>query len=685
MIREFDIRKATVFCLHSYTEVATLKACTKTHTSLVRSRFRATLVVAAASALVLPHGVAHATTSDTIEHFLSMSLEDLMQVQVSTLAKKPQSLQRMPASAYVLGHEDIKRSGATNIPDLLRLIPGVHVAAQNAHTWAISIRGQSDVYSNRLLVMVDGRTVYSWPISGTYWHSVDVPILAIDRIEVVRGPGGAIWGANAVNGVINIVTKTADAADGWQVFAGVGSLEQHIAETAFSSRIGNDGPAYRVYLKSRERDNFKDAYTHDGSQAQQAGFRLDGEAGRLNYTVQGDIATRQINSEKWFPSNTPYEENSRSHNILGDVSLHDSNGTWRVKSYYDFFKAEIPVISETKLFDIEATRLWHGNPKHEILAGVGARWTKNTLVSGTGMTFPQATESAWLLSAFWQHEYHLTPTLSFTYGAKVEQNHYIDDTDLQPNVRVAWMPNDKTTVWGAASQAVRNPNRKDREMVLIIPLAPSYDAHILGNPDLKTEKLTAYEFGVRHHFSEPWSVDLSLFQHRYEHSIENFTDGDINNTLWRIRTVNSTEYRTQGLEFSTTWEQERWTLQGGYSFMTVSPDGNQINLWKKSPQHLGMLRVGYQPNDDVTLDAWGRYTGTTRGFNSMDAVFQTKIDPYWGLDLRAAWKVTPKVELALIGRDLLTPEHFEMESRGGWRLVGRTPQSVMATLSYQWN
>ncbi|WP_027390755.1 TonB-dependent receptor plug domain-containing protein [Chrysiogenes arsenatis] len=672
-----------------------MKTHTHIHTLSARSRFRlrAALAVAAASLLIVPHGVAHATTSDTIEHFLSMSLEDLMQVQVSALAKKPQSLQQMPASAYVLGREDIKRSGATNIPDLLRLIPGVHVAAQNAHTWAISIRGQSDVYSNRLLVMVDGRTVYSWPISGTYWHSVDVPILAIDRIEVVRGPGGAIWGANAVNGVINIVTKAANAEDGWQVFAGVGSLNKHVAETAFSDRIGVDGPAYRVYLKSRERGNFQDAYTDDGLQAQQAGFRVDGESGRLNYTVQGDMAAQQIHSERWVPLNTPYKENARSHNILGDVSLHDSNGTWRVKSYYDFFKAEVPVVSETKLFDIEATRLWHGSPKHEILMGVGARWTENTLQSGGGMSFQEPTEAAWLLSAFWQHEYRLTPALSFTYGAKVEQNDYIDETDLQPNVRVAWMPSDSTTFWGAASQAVRNPNRKDREMVLVVPLnmppgEPPMDAHILGSLNLKTEKLTAYELGVRHRISEPWSIDVSVFEHRYKNSIENLVgmavpDGS-GGVIWRISTGNVDAYRTRGFEMSSEWAKENWIFQGGYSFLNISPD-NEVNLWKRSPQHLGLLRVGYQPTDTITLDAWGRYYGKTKGFSPMDAILQTNIDPYWGLDLRAAWKVTPKVELALTGRDLLTPKHLEMESRGGWRLVGRTPQSVMATLSYQWD
>lgn len=605
-----------------------------------------------------------------------MDVEELMNIKVTSVSKKEQSLAHAAAAVFVINQEDIRRSGATNIPDLLRMAPGVNVEQIDANAWAISIRGFNSRYSNKVLVLIDGRTVYTPSFSGVFWEHLDLPLEDIDRIEVIRGPGATVWGANAVNGVISIFTKSSKDTQGGLVSAGGGSHLNALGLVRYGGRAGKRG-TYRVYGKYFSIGN---SAMPDGSSATDhwtrasAGFRSDWTLSpHDSLTVQGDLFANQANQTRTnsFLGMLGDRIFTESLDAAGGNLLlrwnHDLAGGSHTsfQAYYDTYRRTDTGVPQTlKTFDLDFQHRLSSGDRHDIVWGVGYRTSNSALAPGYAIGFSPPSKTDKLYSGFLQDEFRASDSLWFTIGCKLEHNPYTG-VEVEPSLRLAWSPPlGRQTIWAAASRAIRQPSRVDtalRTEVQRIPLSPDVVQvlRLYGNPGIEAEELWDYEVGYRSELTRTLSLDISTFLSVY-HRLNTVEPQPLvviagSPTEFEIPLLfgNKGNAVTYGGEISLRWNaSSRWRISQGYAYLHASlrrdPSSRSLSdyptLATGFPQNMFQLRSSIRLSPRTDFDQSLYYTARLPGGD---------VPGHARLDLRFARRVGEETELSIIGQNLL--------------------------------
>ncbi|MBW8782431.1 MAG: TonB-dependent receptor [Verrucomicrobia bacterium] len=622
-------------------------------------RVRLHLGVAAATALLASHLDAQTQTAS----FADLSIEELMNETVTSVSKKEQSLFDTPAAVAVLSNDDLRRSGATTIPDALRLVPGMDVGAVNSRESAVSARGFNGVFANKLLVLVDGRAVYTSLFGGVYWDLEQTMLEDVDRIEVIRGPGATVWGANAVNGVINVVTRSARDTQGTLLYAGGGNVHQEMAGGRYGGRLG-ENTYYRVFAGYQANDDTPLANGQSANDhwfGRQGGFRLDHYPDPdTHLTWQADATDTRATDSEGYNVNTLGRWTRR---------FSDRSGL-EVQAYYDrLYRDEdnrSRPLSDT--FDLSAHHTFGLGPRHDVIWGVGYRFIGNHIEQTTPLNPIQDGDfQRQLFNIFVQDEFKLVPDrLTLTAGLKVEHNDYTG-FEFQPNLRLTFKPTKDQTLWAAISRAVRTPDSVDGRNTLGVvvgapvvgPGAGLYAPEVVGNSALKSEVLWAYEMGYRIMPVKRVSIDLAVFYNDYSDLItfgetSTFVPGIPVGTLV-IPWGNSLEGQTYGGEVAVTVSPtESWRLIAGYSLMfqqIYGPAAASRALAARPPAQQFTLRSAHDLTKRANLEVQFRYVDPIDG-----------VPAYFTADIRLAYRLTDRLELSLVGQNLLDDRHPEQAS-----------------------
>jgi len=625
--------------------------------------------------LLLP-GVSHATPEMNPGDLLSMSLEQLSNIEVTSVSKKAEKASEAAAAIYVISQDDIRRSGATSIPEVLRVVPGLSVAQSGSHGWAISSRGSSDQFSNKLLVLIDGRSVYTPLFSGVYWDVQDTMMQDIERIEVIRGPGATLWGANAVNGVINIITKDAKNTVGGLASTSFGNQEKALVGTRYGAKIG-DGSYARVYAKYDDRHENRLASNlgaNDQWNKSQGGFRADMTAKNGDkVTFQGDVYRAGESSTAYLPNliAPPYltptkdRELLRGANVLGrwnHTYSKESNVT--LQMYVDNTQRDkIGGHDERNTFDFDFQHAWTPHERHEVVWGTGYRLVRDNSRGTQYLNLMKTQRSDNLYSAFVQDKIALLPESVFlTLGSKFEHNNYTG-VEVQPSARMTWLVDNKQTLWSSVSRAVRTPNRAEDDINLVLgafpPSGPLGYLTRVGDRSTESETMTAYEAGYRIQATQKLSFDLSTFYNDYD----NLTVGRLGTAyaspygylLIPVYPQNTDKARSYGFELASNWQATSYLdFSAGYSFLDLKFDQTDafgFSFAGKSPEQQFNIRSTLQLPHNVEINNALYYVDC---LNST-----TPIPQYVRFDTRIAWKATDNLELSLVGQNLLDDSHPE--------------------------
>ncbi len=629
------------------------------------------------------------------------SLEELLGMEITSVAKKPQRLSHAAAAVHVITSEDIRRSGLSSVPELLRMVPGLHVARIDAGKWAISSRGFNGIRANKLLVLMDGRTLYTPLFSGVYWDVQDTPLEDIERIEVIRGPGGALWGANAVNGVINIITRHSRETQGTLISARAGG-EEKAATLRQGGALGEDG-WLRAYAKTKALDNFEDngpTAAHDAWDIQQAGFRGDW---RLNprdaLTVQGDIyqgkADQTIGSLADLHSATeflPDTADLRGGNLLMRWQRKlSSDSEWELQTYFDHTERRENILEQRiDTFDVDFHHRFALSESQEITWGLGYRFIQDDIDNSFTVSFTPDRRDQHLYSAFIQDEISLRRDLMLTLGSKFEHNDFTG-FEVQPNARLLWQASQAHSLWGAVSRAVHTPSRSDLDIRINVaafsspfvdpdgpgPLPPGTPTllSIFGNPDLDSEEVIAFELGWRGSLRQDLSVDLAGFYNLYDRlydtqrELRYETSPPPSHMLIASNISSRMEGNSYGLELSANWQPiPQWRLTAGYAWqqldMRTDPAGaDPVKVREReagNPQQQLQLRSLWNIRHDLELDLALYYV------DAIDAISPGAFVPipaYTRLDLRLGWHPTKDLQLSIGGQNLLDDKHPEFVTR----------------------
>jgi len=619
-----------------------------------------------------------------------LSIEELMNLDVTSVSKQPEPYGRAPAAIQVITQNEIRRAGASSIPEALRLADNLNVAQVNSHDWAISARGFNTALGNKLLVMIDGRTVYSPLFSGVFWNVQDYLLEDVDRIEVISGPGGTLWGANAVNGVINISSKNAKDTQGLYLEAGGGGPElKGFTGVRYGGTLGSD-VYFRAYGKYFDRGNEKFDDGNDASDSwsmRQGGFRIDSYAYPGNVlTVQGDLYGSDLNIAAGGEGRTS------GGNVLGrwsHVISNDSNTSLQV--YYDrthlvdpitnqFATAEI-LTDDLDTYDVDFQHHIRLNPRNRIAWGLGFRFTHDVVDPARNLTFLPTTLNRNLYSGFMQDEVMLNKNLFLTLGTKLEHNDYTG-FEWEPSARLQWNIAADQMLWSAVSRAVRTPSRIDSDLREPNPVTTI----LAGDSGFKSETLIAYEMGYRARLGSTASASLSTFYNDYTgvRSL-NFTPG----TIVPLYFTNDLTGDTYGAELSADYQVlERWRLHGGYDLLQenirVKPGGfdlsNALNE-TEDPQQQFFLRSSFDLPRNFELDSALRWVDKLIANNNG---LPATVPSYFELDVHLGWHPMPKLELAIVGQNLLHNHHPEYGVPIAIPNREEIQRSVYGRVSYGW-
>lgn len=612
-----------------------------------------------------------------------LSLEDLGKISVTSVSRKSESLSTAAAAVHVITQDDVRRFGVVSLPEALRMTPGLEVARANSRQWAISARGFNGTFVNKLLVLMDGRTLYTPLFSGVFWEETDAVLEDLDRIEVIRGPGATQWGANAVNGVINFITKSAKETQGTLISGGGGLEERAFGTVRYGGRITSN-VFYRVYGKYSNHDEFTST---DGEGAadnwwmSQGGFRLDWEAAERNrLTLQGDYYSGDLNSQirRHLPPPFGFAEKSQGKaeggNILGRWT-HDfsADSEMSVQMYFDRTDREFGIGREIRdTFDVDAQHRFQMGFRHEVVWGAGYRFSVDDITGSPEFMVNDPSVGLQLVSAFVQDELTLVPDrLRLTLGTKVE-HHDFSGFEFQPSARLAWMPDSRQTLWGSVSRAVRTPSRLERDLtfyadpprqIVLLPLPALFP--VSGDRRLDSEELIAYEIGYRVQLHPRLSLDWTGFYNVYDRLRDAMRLGaelqlsPSNQPYLVVPFVvnNNLSGEAYGTEVASRWQPlDFWRLRAGYTFLRLNLDtGNPKPAPGESdaggsPQHQFFL---WSDLDLGSRVEWGL------GLRHVSSLSFQNIPAYTELDARLAWKPTRNCELSLVGRNLLDSHHRE--------------------------
>lgn len=640
---------------------------------------------------------AQATTTPPANDLFDASVEELLRtkVTVTSVSKREEDLFKAASAVYVITAEDIRRSGLTSLPELLRLAPGMNVGQITSQKWAVTARGFNGISSDKLLVLVDGRTIYTAFFGGVHWEVQDYPLEDIERIEVIRGPGGTLWGANAVNGVVNIISKKSSNTQGTLVTGLGGTYDRAMGLARHGGKL-SENTTYRVYAKYFKRDQFVHS---DGSGWQDewdiksGGFQTDGKVGNDSWMMQGKKYSGGGLSPGTTPSLPETLEVLDTHSFRGQHLL----GTWAhplktgsdlsFKAFYDETDRQTrPIYSENRyIWDFEAQHHYTLFPRQDIVWGLGARATSGKV--GTTPSYPdidpiERIESTY--NFFIQDQIAIKKDFNITLGTKVEKNVFTG-YEIQPSGRFAWTPNPENTVWGSISHAVRVPTRLLRDLgyyslvttpagtdVDGVPLPLPLKTKYLPNKTMDSERLVAFELGHRMQPTKTLFSDLTIFYNVYQDVYGIQTAGDISVMVdpdgvyfleYPLTSANGVNAKSVGLEWFADWQAcENWRLKAGYSFLNIqakskNPFDTFLDAyWEASgPRNQFQLHSDWDFAKNMSFGAWLYYVDDLKEVPGV----VLKTPSYVRGDLRLAWKPAKDFLVELVGQNLLKDQTFQ--------------------------
>ena len=618
------------------------------------------------------------------KNVIDLSLEDLLNVEITSVSKKAQLLSDAPAAIFAITSDDLRRSGATSIPEALRMVPGINVARIDSNKWAITSRGFNGRFANKLLVLIDGRTVYSPSFSGVYWEVQDTMLEDVERIEVIRGPGATLWGANAVNGVINIITKHTVDTQGGILAVGVGNKEQAFGGARYGMALG-ESTYGRIYAKGFKRDEF--IHTEGGDAGDdwdmlRSGFRVDSLlSGRNALTLQGDLYKGNINQTMELPTLTaPFSQTVKD---KGDVEGWNLTSHWQhtlsptsefnLNFYYDRSDRDEEFEHEIRnTYDIDFQHRFEAGERHDIIWGLGYRYTNDDFSTQDNIIIDPDSRHDDLFSAFLQDEIMLIEDqLWLKLGSKFEHNDY-SKYEIQPNIRLFWALHPKHKLWAAVSRAVRTPSRVEHDMkvtsAVLPPISPvplPIALTVAGHSDYDSEELMAYELGYRILPVKSLSIDLTIFYNDYD----KLRGTELTQPVFKgtyieqpILFNNNLKGESYGAELAMVWQSADWCrLDLAYSYLDTDIDtGNaerKVQI-SEDPQHQVSLRSAINLKRDLDLDIWLRYVDEAKAIGGGTGS-SFDINDFFTLDVRMAWRPYKDVEISVVGQNLLDDKHPE--------------------------
>ncbi len=623
------------------------------HNPAIAAAARAALTIGALFAA--PAGSDGQPSSRSPQDLKRLTIEELTQIEVSSVSRRAERLAQTAAAVDIVRGDDIRRSGATTLAEAMRLADGLDVARADSHTWAISARGFNITTANKLLVMIDGRTVYSPLFAGTLWDVQDAFLADIDRIEIVRGPGGSVWGANAVNGVVNVIMKDAASTRGVAGFLGVGSDERFIGSARYGGPVSGGG-SYRLYGKYRHRAPEplrSGASAGDEIDFGQGGFRLESRRGRpVQWFVHGDVYRGSEGQT------TGEDITVAGGNVLGRwTRAVGASGRFQAQAYYDNTIRTVPDLFDESRHTLEVD-LQHGalvRGRHDIVAGGTLRVSHAIDATSGILSFSPVEKTDAIVGAFLQDEITLSRNSTYlTVGSKFERNDFTG-IEVQPTIRFRWDLGGGETFWAAASRAVRLPSRLDTDLRIDSP-----SLVIEGSDDFAAEEVFAYEAGYRIVPLDQLSVHAAIFANRYDHLRSQEQPLEPGQPVVLGNMLNAV---TSGLELSARLQiVEGWRFIGSYAFLDKA-----LSFDAGSRDVTGGAAEGNDPSHRLTL--WGRLD-LPRSIE-LDAVFRyvgrrpaPEVPAYAELDVRVGWQVRPSLELSLVGQNLLHDRHREFGPAG---------------------
>jgi iron complex outermembrane receptor protein len=631
------------------------------------ARFASSIAVALWSLPVLAADAIPGKSRPAVERLASMSLEDLSQLQVTSVSKTPEPVQGAPASIYVITHDDIVRSGAVHIVDVLRLAPNLQVRQINNSRFEVTARGFGGAlgaqnFSNKLLMLIDGRSVYTPLFSGIYHDVQDVLLDDIDRIEIISGPGATLWGPNAMNGVINVITRSADLAHEPMLKAAAGNMERTVAGRYGGRWHGRTG-AWRVYGKFLERDALE---LQNGQSAEndwhktQVGFRTDWSHGDDQLTVQGDSYRARLD-ESGQPN-----QMVMGHNVLGRWQRPSGRSLWQVQAYYDYTKRSQPVggaAFHLHTVDLELQQQLNLE-RHRWVWGAGWRLHRYEVTDGAGLLIDPNERDANIGNVFAQDTYELTSTLSLTAGLKVEKTDR-DGWVPMPELRLAWQAGPRHLLWAGAARAIRASTPFDRDVIERIDDL----VFLVGNKDSDPEKVDTIELGWRAQPHPGVSVAAAVFLNYYDdlRTIEPAPDG----AFLPLRWDNLMEGKSYGAEAWAKWQvTSTWRLSPGVRVLQKDlrwkDDASELLGFEQAandPERQLLLTSSLDLGHAVTFDATLRY---------VSQLPDPRLDERYQFSASIGWQVTPGLDVSLTGANLSDPRHEEYPTADGGQVIDRS-------------
>jgi iron complex outermembrane receptor protein len=630
------------------------------------------------------------------------SIEELMNIEITSASRKEQRAGDVAAAVFVITQDDIRRSGMTTIPDLLRLAPGVEVAQINSNKWAVSVRGFNGLYANKLLVLVDGRTIYNRIFSGVFWDTEDLVIDDIDRIEVIRGPGAAIWGANAVNGVINIVTKgTADTQGALVRVDGGNSGEQ--GAVRYGGTLG--GATYRLYSQWTGRDQSLIAPgtgANDASHGVTTGFRADWTTPPGAFMLEGDFTAGQARS--LWPNLNPQTaagdplannpSDTEGGHVLGRwTHTRASGASLQIQSFMDIAGRQEPVGNYNRhVFDVDMQYHTALGAHQDLVVGAGYRFFDETFVGQVGFSLTPAQDTSSLSTAFVQDEIELFRNrLAVTLGSQVQFDSEAG-AGLQPSARVMWKALPRQRLWASTSRALRTPSLYEQGLLVDFPPVPTASGlplvvSTLGNPSAATETLVDGEAGYRLEIGRDASIDVTGFVGRYDHLRTQEVASPVVQFVPSPQILVTTQFgnqlaaTTRGLEVAGHWAPVPfWRLDGSYTSFDVTPqlaatsqDPSAAQADGNTPHNQWQMRSVFSPGTRATLDLAIFHVGRLE---------QLQVAAYTRADINAEWRFSSRLSAMVIGQNLFDAAHAEFGTTGSLLLATEVPRS--ASLRLRW-
>jgi iron complex outermembrane receptor protein len=599
-----------------------------------------------------------------------LSLEELANLQITSVSRRAERISDAAASVYVITAEAIRRSGASSLPEALRLAPNLQIAQIDANQYAITARGFNNAIGNKLLVLIDGRTVYTQFYSGVFWDQQDVMLADVDRIEVISGPGATLWGANAVNGVINVITRAARETQGVQAAVEGGSKEAQ-GSARDGATLGDVGH-FRLYAKRLERQHTTTQAgdsADDGWDHAQAGFRADWAVGDDAFTVQGDAYSGKGKETRGSGALTFSPIQVGGSNLLGRWTRELGAGaSLSLQAYYDSSRRDDAVLYRPRedVSDIEFQHTF-GFADQQLVWGAGYRQARDDLEPGFFFGFLPARQTLNWSNVFAQDSIRFDHALELTLGLKVEHNDYTG-TELLPSVHLAWKPDDQQLLWAALSRAVRAPSPLDRDIVL--PPQPPY--LIAGGPDFESEVAYVAELGWRAQPTTSLSYSATLFQNWWERlrSGQPPPDAQVQNMI---------DGTTAGFEAWASWQvASNWRLSAGYDLLR-----EHLHVEAGSTDPVGPSALGNDPREQWSLRSSLDVTALQEfelALRHVAALPDPAVPSYTTADLRYAWRLLPSWTAAIVGRNLLRRSHAEFDAAPGRSEISR---SLLVQLVWQ--